>query len=135
MSLGDQLEELMKQYRQKREEAEENYRRIGEIEATATAVRQTVKVTVGALGQIKSIEFPTGAYRRMAPKELAAALLDTIEEAKAEALKKVDEAVPSPLSGVSSSALLQGDFDMNDLLPETPPMADSIRDYLGWEQR
>ncbi|HET6501529.1 MAG TPA: YbaB/EbfC family nucleoid-associated protein [Amycolatopsis sp.] len=135
MSLGDQLEELMKQYSRKREEAEENRRRIGEIEATATAVRQTVKVTVGALGQLKSIEFPTGAYRRMAPKELADALLSTIEEAKAEVSKKVDEAVPSPLPGVSSSALLQGDFDMNDLLPETPPIADSVRDFIGWEQR
>ncbi|MGW4996017.1 YbaB/EbfC family nucleoid-associated protein, partial [Streptomyces mirabilis] len=77
------------------------------------------------------IEFPTGAYRRMAPKELADMLISVIEEARAKALELVGEVVSAQLPrGVTVSDLLQGRVDPGDLLPEEPPMPDSVRDYI-----
>ncbi|MFJ5639730.1 MULTISPECIES: YbaB/EbfC family nucleoid-associated protein [unclassified Streptomyces] len=116
-----EIEELLAQYRRQRDEAVETRRRINETTSTATAPRQAVKVTVGAQGQVTALEFPTGAYRRMPPKELADLLLTTIQQARAEALKKVDEIVSEQLpAGLSLSSMLQGQVDVKSFLPEEP---------------
>lgn len=82
-----QIEDLLEQYRRQRAEAVETRQRINGTTSTATAPRQAVKITVGAQGEVTAIEFPTGAYRRMAPKELADVLLTTIRQARSEALR------------------------------------------------
>nr|WP_239154564.1 YbaB/EbfC family nucleoid-associated protein [Streptomyces sp. SID14446] len=121
----------MEQYRRQREQAAETRRRINATTSTATAPRQTVKVTVGAQGEVTAIEFPTGAYRRMAPKELADVLLATIQQARSEALDGVAGVLAGELpSGVTVADLLQGRVDPTALLPEDPAMPDSVRDYV-----
>jgi DNA-binding protein YbaB len=124
------LEALVEQFNQKRGEAGQTRRLLQEIEGTATSTRQTVRVTVGAFGDVKSIEFPTSAYHQMAPKELSDTLMTTIAEAKAKAMAKVDESIDSPFPGVSASALVRGEFDMSQVLPENP-IPDEIRDLLN----
>ncbi|MEC3997659.1 YbaB/EbfC family nucleoid-associated protein [Actinacidiphila sp. DG2A-62] len=125
------IEELLALYRRQREEAAETRRRINEVTGTATAPRQAVKVTVGAQGDVTAIEFPTGAYRRMAPKELADALLATIREARAEALEKVAELTSLALPpGVKVADLLRGEVDPAAILPDDPAMPDTVRDYI-----
>ncbi|MEW2168008.1 YbaB/EbfC family nucleoid-associated protein [Streptomyces sp. NPDC007084] len=126
-----QIEGLLEQYRRQREEAAETRRRINATTSTATAPRQTVKVTVGAQGEVTAIEFPTGAYRRMAPKELAEVLLATIRQARSEALDGVAGVLAGELPpGVTVADLLQGRVDPAALLPEDPAMPDSVRDYV-----
>ncbi|MEW2520817.1 YbaB/EbfC family nucleoid-associated protein [Actinacidiphila alni] len=125
------IEELLALYRRQREEAVETRRRINEVTGTATAPRQAVKVTVGAQGEVTALEFPTGAYRRMAPKELADLLVSTIAEARADALDKVSDAVsPGLPEGVTVGGLLRGEADPLAFLPEDPAMPDQVRDYL-----
>jgi hypothetical protein len=90
-----------------------------------------VKVTVGAQGEVKEIEFPTGAYRRMAPKELADALLNTIAEARTKALQQVGEVASAGLpQGVTIENLLQGRVDPAAVLPEDPMTPAAVRDYV-----
>jgi DNA-binding protein YbaB len=126
-----QIEEMLREYRRQREQAVETRRRVGEVTASATAPRQAVKVTVGAQGEVNEIEFPTGAYRRMAPKELADALLDTIREARNKALQQVGEVVSADLpQGVTITDLLQGRVDPTAVLPEDPMMPAAVRDYV-----
>ncbi|MFC8964812.1 YbaB/EbfC family nucleoid-associated protein [Streptomyces sp. NBC_01281] len=126
-----QIEDLLEQYRRQREQAAETRRRINATTSTATAPRQTVKVTVGAQGEVTAIEFPTGAYRRMAPKELADVLLATIQQARSEALDGVAGVLAGELPpGVTVADLLQGRVDPTALLPEDPAMPDSVRDYV-----
>lgn len=126
-----QIEDLLEQYRRQREEAAETRRRINATTATATAPRQTVKVTVGAQGEVTAIEFPTGAYRRMAPKELADVLLTTLQQARSEALEGAAGVLAGELPpGVTVADLLQGRVDPGALLPEDPAMPDSVRDYV-----
>ncbi|MFE4630171.1 YbaB/EbfC family nucleoid-associated protein [Streptomyces mirabilis] len=126
-----QIEDLLEQYRRQRDEAAETRRRINETTATVTAPRQTVKITVGAQGEVTAIEFPTGAYRRMAPKELADVLLATLRQARAEALEGVAGVLAEQLPpGVTVPDLLQGRVDPAAVLPEDPAMPDSVRDYV-----
>ncbi|WP_329172971.1 YbaB/EbfC family nucleoid-associated protein [Streptomyces sp. NBC_01477] len=125
------IEGLLELYRKQREEAVETRRRINEVTGTATAPRQTVKVTVGAQGDVTAIDFPTGAYHRMAPKELSDVLLATIREARADALEKVAELTSLALPpGVTVAALLRGEVDPAAILPDDPAMPDPVRDYI-----
>jgi DNA-binding protein YbaB len=126
-----QIEDLLEQYRRQRDEAAETRRRINETTSTVTAPRQTVKITVGAQGEVTAIEFPTGAYRRMPPRELADVLLTTLRQARAEALEGVAGVLAGRLPpGVTVPDLLQGRVDPAAVLPEDPAMPDSVRDYV-----
>jgi DNA-binding protein YbaB len=126
-----QIEDLLKLYRAQREEAAETRRRINETAATATAPRQTVKVTVSAQGEVTAVEFPTGAYRRMAPKELAEVLITTIQQARAQALEEAGAVVSAQMPpGVAVADLLQGRIDPAAVLLDDPEMPDHVRDYV-----
>ncbi|MGW2778012.1 YbaB/EbfC family nucleoid-associated protein [Streptomyces olivaceoviridis] len=126
-----EIEQLLADYRKEREEAEENRRRINAVTATATSRRREVKVTVSARGEVSEIDFPTGAFRRMTPKELGELIRTTISEARAQALQQVDELpMGQLLFGLKPSELLTGDVDMSSILPEHPQTSDLVRDYL-----
>ena len=125
------IEDLLALYRKQREEAAETRRRINEVTGTGTAPRQSVKVTARANGEITEIEFPTGAYRRMAPKELSEALLTALAQAREKALEQVAELTALGLPpGVGVGDLLQGTADPGVLLSDDPTMPDSVRDYI-----
>ncbi|MER7752795.1 YbaB/EbfC family nucleoid-associated protein [Kitasatospora sp. NPDC097643] len=126
-----EIEDLLALYARQREEAAETRRRIAATTATATDPRQAVKVTVGAQGELTAIEFPTGAYRRMAPKELADLLVTTAARAREEALETVAGVVSDGLPpGVTVGDLLQGRVDPAALLPEDPALPDTVREYV-----
>lgn len=126
-----EIEQLLAEYRTRREEADTDRRRINAATGTATAPRRVVKVTVSARGEVTDIEFPTGAFRRMTPKELAEILKTTIAEARTAALAEVDGMVFGhvPL-GLSPSALLSGTADISELLPAEPEADERVKDYL-----
>jgi DNA-binding protein YbaB len=127
-----ELEVLMEEYRKRRARTAELQRRIREISATATTPRETVKVKVGAQGDLLGIEFPTSAYKRMAPNELAEAILAATAEAKAKALDALRELMQPELpAGLDFDDLIQGKADMTKALPADPAMPDAVRDYIG----
>jgi hypothetical protein len=126
-----EIEALMAEYRRRRARTAELQRRIGEISATATTARQTVKVTVGPQGDLLGIEFPTGAYKRMAPNELAEAVMGVVAEAKAKALDQLRELMQPELpAGLNFMDLIQGKADLTKALPAEPPMPAAVRDYI-----
>jgi hypothetical protein len=91
-----------------------------------------VKVKVGAQGDLQSIEFPTGAYKRMAPNELAEAIMGAVAEAKAKASDQLRELMQPMLPrGIDFSELMQGKADMSKALPSDPAMPDAVRDYIA----
>lgn len=126
-----QVEELLEEYRTQRANAMAMRRQINETTGTATAAKQTVKMTVSATGEITAIEFPTGAYRRMAPKELADVLLSTFQQARAKALAATAEVMSPHLpAGVTIADLMEGKADPTAVLPEEPGMPDQVREYV-----
>ncbi|QMU77118.1 YbaB/EbfC family nucleoid-associated protein [Streptacidiphilus sp. PB12-B1b] len=125
------IEDLLALYRRQREEAAETRRRINEVSGVGTAPRQSVKVTVSANGEVTAVEFPTGAYRRMAPKELSEAMMAALAQAREKALEQVAELTSLGLPpGVGAGDLLQGRADPTALLPDDPGMPDAVRDYI-----
>jgi DNA-binding protein YbaB len=125
------LEELMAQYRERRARAGELQREIAAITGTATAQRQTVKATVNVQGEITALEFPTGAYKRMTPVELAEAITSTVAAAKAKALESMKSVLlPEMPGGLNFMDLIQGKADVVAALPAEPPMLDEVRRYI-----
>ncbi|SEL30945.1 YbaB/EbfC family nucleoid-associated protein [Streptacidiphilus jiangxiensis] len=126
------IEDMLALYQKQRAESADTRRRINEVTGTGSAPRQAVKVTVTAHGELTAVEFPTGAYHRMAPKELADALMAAFAEARADALTKVAELTDLRLPpGVRVADLMEGKVDPGALLPESPGMPDSVSDYLA----
>jgi DNA-binding protein YbaB len=126
-----ELESLLDGYRKSRLRASELQRQIREISATAATPRQTVKVTVGVQGELMGIEFPTGAYKRMAPAELTEAILGAVAEAKAKALESFKELMlPELPGGLNFMDLLQGKGDLTQAMPVDPPMPHAVREYI-----
>ncbi|MFG2828502.1 YbaB/EbfC family nucleoid-associated protein [Streptomyces sp. NPDC048434] len=127
----EQVEELLAEYRDAREQAADTQRRISEVEATVTAPRKVVKVTVGAQGQVTALDFPTNAYRSLPPKDLSRVITTTLEQARAEALSQVAEvALGGMLGGVPTADLLQGKVDPRSFLPEDLDLPDVVRAYV-----
>lgn len=126
------IEDMLALYQEQRAAASETRRRINETTGTGTAPRQTVKVTVTANGDLSAVEFPTGAYRRMAPKELSEAMMAAFTEARADAMAKVAELTDLHLPpGVRVADLVQGQVSPEALLSQDPSMPDPVRDYIA----
>ena len=130
-NFDSEVEDLMRAFRERRAQAGERQRQIAELRATATTPRQTVKVTVDVHGAITALEFPTGAYKRMTPTELAEAITSTVAEAKAKALESLNTVVlPELPAGLNYVDLIQGKADFATALPAEPTMPDLVRDYV-----
>ncbi|MBY8886060.1 YbaB/EbfC family nucleoid-associated protein [Streptomyces sp. PTM05] len=127
----EQVENLLARYREAREQAADTRRHINETEATVTAPRKVVKVTVGAQGQVTALDFPTAAYRTMTPKDLSRTVLTALEQARSQALSKVAEvALSGMLGGVPTADLLRGDVDARSFLPEDLELPEAVRAYV-----
>jgi DNA-binding protein YbaB len=126
------VEELTQEYEKAKARTGELRREVSELNATATAPRETVKVTVGAQGDVRSIEFPTSAYKRMPPAELSAALMETINEAKDKAHEMLNELMtPSMPGGLKFMEVMQGKVEPSALGDARPGMPGIVRDYLS----
>ena len=107
LPFDSELEALMAEYRKRRARTAELQRQIREISGTAVTPRQTVKVKVDAQGGLLALEFPTGAYKRMAPNELAEAVMGAVAEAKGKALEALGELMQPELpKGMNFADLL-----------------------------
>ncbi|GGS99498.1 YbaB/EbfC family nucleoid-associated protein [Streptomyces cinerochromogenes] len=127
----EQLEELRAGYEAQLAQIGELQNRMREVTGTATAKAQAMKVTVGPQGELLSVEFPTGAYRGMAPKELADLIVGTVQEARAKATAAVAEVMAPHLpQGLDAEQLLRGTADVTQLIPSEPAMPDAVREYV-----
>jgi DNA-binding protein YbaB len=130
--MEDEVERLMREFRERRARAGQLQRQIAAISGTATAKRQAVKVTVGVQGNITALEFPTGAYKRMPPAELSEAILATAAAARQKALDNLSTLmVPLLPNGLNYLDLIQGKADTPSALPAEPPMSDEVRAYIA----
>jgi len=120
---------LFEQYRARRAKATGLQQKIREISASATAPRQVVRVTVTARGEVRAVEFPVGAYRRMPAPELAEVLMSTLAEARDKARAELADLVSAEVSP-EFARLVRGDADAGQLLPAEPMMPAVVREYL-----
>lgn len=118
MPQEQQFKEAVDNYGEVRANIEEFRSRSAEVSVTVIAPRRVVSVTVGQQGRITDLSFPTSAYKRMAPADLANAVMESVREAQEKAEGEVTELL-SPLlpEGVSASAVVDGTIDVSTFLP------------------
>lgn len=136
VSIGSvNVEELLAGYREKVAKQAELRRRLAEISGTATASRNVVKVTVNGQGQVRSIEFPVSTYKRTPPADLSKTIMETIEQARHQAMEAVRELMTPELpAGLNFMEMLQGKADAPGILPpKEPPIPEQVREYIGYK--
>jgi DNA-binding protein YbaB len=136
VSIGSaKVEDLLAGYREKVAKQAELRRKLAEISGTATASRNVVKVTVNGQGQVRSIEFPISAYKRTPPADLAKTIMETIEQARHQAMEAVRELMTPELpAGLNFMEMLEGKADAPGILPpKEPSIPDQVREYIGYK--
>lgn len=127
------MQELMADYQRQCESLAQVQRKIDETVGTAVAPRQAAKVTVDASGAVTELEFPTGAYKNMAPKELADMLLAVLKEAHENAVRAVTGIVGEQQSdGESIADMLGGQEDFKNWLSQDSFIPAEVRELLGF---
>jgi DNA-binding protein YbaB len=89
----EQVRQAVERMREQQERLSELQRDLEQKTVSVRSKDRMVTATVGAQGQVVSLEFHTTAYRGMAPAELGNALVGVLNEARATMGKKIIEAV------------------------------------------
>jgi DNA-binding protein YbaB len=125
--LNEKLDELFQSYQRKRGEMTALQDKLRSASATVTSDSGLVTVTVGARGDITDLKLNTQAYRKMPAAQLCQQIMETIQKAKKGASAQVKAAMKPLLpAGMSFDKLVEGKFDLNDVLPSTPIDFDEI---------
>lgn len=101
-----------------------------QLRETKTKVKSKdgmITITLDAGGEISSIDFNTAKFRRMAPAELGAALVDTIRQARAQSRQQVLKAYRSFIpSGVGLDGLFEGKANISGIFDGAVRKANDI---------
>ncbi len=92
---AEQIEQAMAALQEQQTRMAEVTRELQAATVSVTTKDRMVTAKVGAQGQVVSLTFHTTAYRSMAPAQLAAALTDVLNEARAEMGERVMESMSS----------------------------------------
>jgi DNA-binding protein YbaB len=127
-----EMESLVAQYQQRRQQAVEAQRKLRELAVTATSAKREVAVTVGSGGDLKEVSFPSEAYRSLAPAELGSLVTKTAAAAR----KKATAAATKILTGIfpdqpNIAEMYSGQVDVEELLPAEPVLPDFLQEILN----
>lgn len=123
-SYHDDLDQTLEQYHQYRDSVVELQRNLQAISCSVTAPRRVVTVTVGPDGGVVDLKFPTNAYKRMTPAELAKVVVTTMSDARDKARSEVAKLLaPVMPPGMAVDDVLDGKADLLAMLPEEPRTA------------
>lgn len=82
---------------------------------SATADDRLLTVTVGPNGQLVDLTFHTRRYREMAPAELSAAIIATVERARGKWADRVTDTF-APYTGGPIRRVMRGEMDVSQYL-------------------
>ncbi|GAA4972935.1 YbaB/EbfC family nucleoid-associated protein [Actinoplanes utahensis] len=115
-ALRARFDDVVSQYQRLRTGLDDIQERLARLSVTAESPDGTVRVTVGARGQLTGLRFDREIYRRGDPDELARTVLRTVEKAVAQTTEQVQSMVGEYLPADSSAARFMRDNDFGGLL-------------------
>ncbi|GAA3558680.1 hypothetical protein GCM10022222_47780 [Amycolatopsis ultiminotia] len=116
------LEDALAAYQRQLDQFDDTRHQVETVTSTATSARREVSATVGRTGELTELSFPTGAYRRMAPAELASVIVQTVAAAREKSMAAAAEAMAPMLPpGISAQDLMSGKVDVNALFSARVP--------------
>jgi DNA-binding protein YbaB len=102
----------------------------GEMQSKATKVTSKdgmVTVTLDGKSEVTSITFNTAKFRRMAPAELSAVLVETISRARSEGRSRVIDAYKSMFpKGMDIDGIMTGKFNTDKIFDDAVRQAEAI---------
>jgi DNA-binding protein YbaB len=136
MSSSNQMmaEQALAAYRQRRENLADLQQKLGEVSASVTAKRKVVTVTVGRQGQVTGVTFPSAAYKNLTPSELAKVVMQTIDEAREQVVRRSAELLAPVLpDGFPAPDLVNGTADLRVLTSSEPRRAADVLERIERE--
>lgn len=116
------LEDAMAAYQHQRDHFDQTRQDVETATSTATSARREVTATVGRTGELTELSFPTSAYKRMAPAELASVIVQTVSAARQKSVAAAAEMMAPMLPpGISAQDLMSGKVDVNALFSARVP--------------
>ena len=121
------VEQLFEDYQRQRSRMADLSKQLQEISATATSPRREVAVTVQHQGGISDLKFLSGAYKRMAPADLAELILATVAEARKRAGDAAAELLAPMLpSSMNAREIVSGKLDLESIAPAAGPLLPTV---------
>jgi DNA-binding protein YbaB len=122
-SLAEATAELRRQ--QERLDAVRSQMR--DIKSKATSKDGAITVTLDSRGEVSSIAFNTAKFRRMAPAELGAALVEVIRQARTQSREQVMSAYSQFIpGGLGLEDLLSGKGNLNRMFDDAVRKANDV---------
>ncbi|MGI5197944.1 YbaB/EbfC family nucleoid-associated protein [Streptomyces sp. CA-288835] len=103
-SIEDRVAEAMAHLKATEEAVAQAQGELNAASVTAHSADRSVRVTVGAKGELTSLEFLDGKYRNMAASQLSASVLEAANEARAEMARRVVDTL-DPLTRMTSRGM------------------------------
>ena len=123
------LDEAIAELRREQERLKSARASLQEVKRKVTSKDGMITVTLDGRGEISAIAFNTQKFRRMAPAELGAALVEVIGRARSEAREQVMNAyrsfIPQGL-GLGLDDLVAGKGDLDGMFDEAVRKANDI---------
>ncbi len=124
---GFSLTEAISELRQQQEKLQAVSSQLRETKTKVKSKDGMITITLDGSGEISSIDFNTAKFRRMAPAELGAALVDTIRQARAQSRDEVMKAYRSFIpSGLGLDGLFEGKANVNRVFDDAVRKANDI---------
>jgi DNA-binding protein YbaB len=121
------LEEATAELRRQQERLQGVRSQLRDSTSKVTSKDGMITVTLDGRGEISSIAFNTAKFRRMAPAELGAALVEVIGRAQAQARQQVADAYRSFIpAGLNMDDLLAGKADFTRMFDDAVRKANDI---------
>ena len=124
---GFSMTEAISELRQQQEKLQAVSSQLRETKTKVKSKDGMITITLDGSGEISSIDFNTAKFRRMAPAELGAALVDTIRQARARSRDEVMKAYRSFIpSGLGLDGLFEGKVNVNRVFDDAVRKANDI---------
>ncbi|MEV4759505.1 YbaB/EbfC family nucleoid-associated protein [Micromonospora sp. NPDC049559] len=117
--LENRIEQAMAEFERHKASVADFEARVADSRTTVTTKNRALSVTVNAQGELVEVKFPTGAYRTMAPAELAGLLVDAVRDAQLQARQQAAQLLQALLpAGVPVLDMLTGPVDFDATMDE-----------------
>jgi DNA-binding protein YbaB len=121
------LAEATAEFRRQQERLQAVSSQLKEVKTKVMSKDGMITVALDSQGGVSTIAFNTAKFRRMAPAELGAALVQVIRQAQTQAREQIMSAYrPFLPSGLGLDDLLSGKGDFNRIFDDAVRRADNI---------
>jgi DNA-binding protein YbaB len=127
----EEMRKLQAEYGEARQRIVKAQEQLDSTVGTAKSKSRVVSAKVDARGELTELKLHTQAWRSMAPAELCAVILTTINEARGAAQqqlwKSLGDLVPAD---VDMSKVQSGKYNWGEAMPEKPGLPAIVEEYL-----